>query len=98
MMRVSTKRPTATGEGRAGGNHRIGCLAAFDPVDHCLQHIELIECRRAGTAMPHTRYEIGPAEIGAHLRKPAGTGRHTLVIVDGVEGREPRIADAVKKS
>ena len=40
MLWVSAERPAAAEECRTSGDHRIGRLAVFDPIDDRLQEIE----------------------------------------------------------
>ena len=55
-------------------------------------------CRaqRSAAAVAHARRQEQPAPV-AHLLGAAVRLRHALVVVDRVERREPRVADAVKE-
>src|SRR5215831_16799646 len=95
MLRVSAERAAAARESPTGRDHRIGCLVVLDPIDDRLEEIEPIEGCGATPAVSHARHEIRPAGVGAHPIEPAGPGRHALVVVDGIERREPWVADAM---
>src|SRR6185437_2803536 len=72
----------------------IGSLGSLHPFNERRQQIELIERRRAALAVPHAGDEEQTCER-LRLLEATGTLCHTLVVADGIEGREPRIAHAV---
>ena len=90
VFRIGAKGPAATGKRITRRGHGLGRNAFLDPVGERAEQIELIE-RTSACAMAHSRHEIELAPFLNGL-EPAIGCRHGLVVVECIEGREPRIA------
>lgn len=87
-QRAAPSRKRAAGRRQADGSH-----ALFDPVDDRGERIEAVERRWTVTAMSHAGRQEQTVP-GANLLGPSIRLRHTLVVGDRVERREPGKADA----
>ncbi len=94
VRRVGAQRPAAAGEAAARGPDGLRWDLVLDPVDDGAQHVEGVERRRSAATVAHPRHQEEPAPA-ADRGRPAVRPGHALVVVDGVEGREPGVADAV---
>ena len=96
VRRVGAQRPAASGPAAARGPDGLRRLLVLDPVDDRAQHVEGVERRRSAATVAHPRHQEEPTPAGDHGRTTVRPG-HPLVVVDRVEGREPRVADAVEE-
>ena len=71
-----------------------GALPSSTQSTTALRRSKLIECC-AARAMTHARHQEGPARCLPHLFHAAGIRRHALVVIQGIDRREPGIAHTV---
>ena len=93
MGRIRAQRPGTARERRARGHHGVRRGALFHPIDHRAQHVEGV-CRLTATAVAHAGHQKEAAPRG-HLIHAAVVRAHLLVVVDGVQCGEPRVAGTV---
>ena len=94
VLRVRAERPAASRQGAAGRRHGSRRRALLDPVDDRRQHVESVERDGPPPQCPMPGARNRRLQFMTCVGSAVGF-RHALVVVDRVERREPRIADAM---
>src|ERR1035438_359767 len=95
VLGIRAQRPASSRKCLSGGDHRFRRNAFLDPVQHCAEHVELVECRTAA-AVAHPRHQKHPTPFGHLVRTAVSSGKGPVVL-ERIQRRKPRIAVSMEK-